>query len=240
MKTQTRSKSPAICLVLIAQFFMLVLCSIAQTTTAQLYTLLSGSQLTDDCPICDRIPIVVPLTGTFGLRRLDQNPISTSYELTNVSFTAGTTSSPQYQVWGTGIYQVGGEVAVSQQLFLNVAISNGVTAVNALCVSSNTPVTQPWPKIEIQVDQTNGTPAKVYHLALVAVPVPRIGSIVPDTKTGNVRLDWEATGATLQLERAKDVMGPYSAVTPISTNASFIDIGVLTNSPRFFYRLQAF
>lgn len=233
-------RDPVLARFLSAQFLLLALCSVAQTTTTQLYKLLSGSQLTDDCPICDRIPIVVPLSGTFGLRRLDQNPILTRYELTNVSFTAGTTSSPQYQVLGSGTYEVGGEVAVYQQLFLNVAISNGVNAVNALCVSTNTPVTQLWPKIEVQVDQTNGTPAKVYHLALIAVPVPKIGSIVPDGQTGNVQLDWEATGANLQLERATDVLGPYSAVTPITTNASFIDIGVLTNSPRFFYRLQPF
>ena len=240
MKTQMRSKLPAVCLILIAQFFMLVLCSVAQTKTTQLYTLLSGSQLTDDCPICDRIPIVVPLSGTFDLLVSFQNPISTIYELTNVSFTAGTTSAPQYQMMGSGVYEVVGEVALSQQLFLNVVISNGVSGVNALCVSTNTPVTQPWPKIEIQVDQTNGTPAKVYHLALIAVPVPKIGSIVVDSQTGNVQLDWEATGGMLQLQRATDVLGPYSPITPITTNVTFTDVGVLTNSPHSFYRLQPF
>jgi hypothetical protein len=219
---------------------MLASFGIAQTPTARLYTLVSGSQLTDDCPICDRIPIVVPLTGTFGLRISFQNPISTLYELTNISFSAGTTSGPQYQVLGSGVYQTVGEVALSQQLFLNVAISNGISSVNALCASTNGPVTQPWPKIEIQVDQTNGTPAKVYHLALIAVPVPQISSIVTDRQTGNVRIDWEASGGMLQLQRATDVLGPYSPVTPITTNVTFTDVGVLTNSPHLFYRLQPF
>jgi len=219
---------------------MLSWCAVAQTATPQLYTLLSGSQLTDDCPICDRIPIVVPLAGTFGLRMLDQNPLVTRYELLNILFSTSVTSGPQYQVVGTGVYQVGGEVAVSQQLFLNTIISNSFAGANALCESSNVPVTQPWPKIQIQVDQTNGTAAQVYHLALVAVPVPSVRSIVVDHQTSDVRLEWDASGSILQLERAPDVGGPYSALTPISTNSSFTDSGVLTNSQRFFYRLRPF
>ena len=35
------------------------------------YQLLEGSTFTDDCPICDRIPIVVPMRGTFQLRLLE-------------------------------------------------------------------------------------------------------------------------------------------------------------------------
>src|SRR5690349_19078165 len=94
-------KDPVLAL-LSTQLLLLATCGVAQTPTAQLYTLLSGSQLTDDCTICDRIPIVVPLTGTFDLRVTFQNPISTLYELTNISFSAGTTSGPQYQVLGSG------------------------------------------------------------------------------------------------------------------------------------------
>jgi len=212
----------------------------AQTPSVQPYVLLSGSKLADSCPICGRPSIIVPLTGTFGLQLLDQNPLLTRYELTNILFHTGATSGLPYQVLGGGVYQVGGEVAVTQELFLNAEISNGSTIVNAMCVSTNGAVIQPWPKIQVQVDQTNGTAAQVYNLTLVAVPAPQVRSIRPDLQTDSVLLQWDENGSKFQLERAPNVAGPYSAVTPITTNSSFIDMGVLTNSARFFYRLQTF
>jgi hypothetical protein len=211
---------------------------VAQAPPARIYTLISGSQLIDDCPICGRIPIVAPLAGTFGLQLLDQSPLATRYDLLNISFHA--TSGPPYQVSGAGVYQVGGEVAVTQELFLNTEISNGFTSVNALCMSTTGAVTQPWPKIQVQVDQTNGTPARVFHLTLIAVPAPQVRSITADIHTGDLLLEWEATGGNFQVERASSVGGLYSAVTPITTNASFMDVGALTNSAQFFYRLRPF
>ncbi len=206
-------------------------------TNSQPYTLISGSQLTDDCPICDHLPIVLPLTGTFTLSLVDQNPLFSRYELQNIAFAAGAKPGPQYAVSGKGIYQVGGEVAYLQDLFLDVVVNNGFTTTEALCVNSDGTVLQTWPKIQINVDQTNGTPAQIYRFALLAVPTPVIGSCVADPRTGNLHLEWPATGDLYQLERATNVFGPYSAITTISTNSSFTDVGVLTNSPRFFYRL---
>jgi hypothetical protein len=219
---------------------MITSSGVAQPAAVTTYTLLSGSKLTDECPICARAPIVVPLTGTFGLQMLDQSPLATRYALTNISFRSGATSGPQYEVTGTGVYEVGGEVAPMQQLFMNTEISNGTTTANALLASTNGPVVQPWPKIQIQVKQTNSTPAQQYSLALLAVPAPHINAIVPDPKTGNVLFEWEANGGSFQLERASNVLGSYSAVTPITTNLSFTDLGVLTNSTQFFYRLRPF
>lgn len=213
---------------------------LAQNPTVQTYVLLSGSQLIDDCPICDRIPIVVPLAGNFGLELLDQSPLLTRYALTNIAFGAATTSGPPYQVIGSGVYQVGGEVAVSQELFLNAEISNSVASVNALCLSTNGAVSQPWPRIQIQADQTNGTITQVYHLTLVAVPAPEIRSITLDFGTGDVRLAWDDTGGAFQVQRAPELASTYFAVTKITTNSTFTDAGALTNSAQYFYRLRPF
>src|SRR5215510_3427858 len=38
------------------------------------YTLVNGSQLTEDCPVCDRITLPVPMRGTFQLRFLGEGP----------------------------------------------------------------------------------------------------------------------------------------------------------------------
>jgi hypothetical protein len=78
----------------------------------RIYTLISGSQLTDDCPICDRMPIVVHMTGTFRLHFLGQGPLFTRYEIQDISFHAGGNGGAEYWVSGLGTYQVGGEVAV--------------------------------------------------------------------------------------------------------------------------------
>lgn len=213
--------------------------SVAQATNEQFYTLISGSQLLDDCPICARPTIVVPMAGTFGLRVIDQNPLNTTYEVFGVSFHAGATPGPEYQVMGSGTYQTGGEVATGQDMYLDVTINNGYASTEAQCVNTNRTVSQPWPGIQISLNQTNGTPGQVYYLTLVAIPIPKLRLFPPDSK-GNVSLEWDANGGSFEVERAPSVTGPYSAVSPITTNFSFTDFGVMTNFPRVFYRLRQF
>jgi hypothetical protein len=212
----------------------------AQTNSPQKYTLLSGSELTDDCPICGRPTIIVPMTGTFELHLLGQNPLFARFELLNISFHAGTNPGPEYKVVGSGIYQVGGEVAFVQNLFLDVEINNGFTNTEALCANTDLGVKASWPKIQVSVDQTNGTPGQVYHLALIAVPVPAISPPVFDYSSGSVRLEWDTNSGQFQVERAPDIGGPYSAISAATTNSSFTDVGVLTNQPKAFYRLRQF
>ena len=53
------------------------------------YSLLEGSHLVDDCPPCGRPTIAQPMRGTFELRLVEENPISTRYEVERVAFTAG-------------------------------------------------------------------------------------------------------------------------------------------------------
>ena len=216
------------------------LCSLAQTPAFQPFTLVSGSELTDECPVCDRLPIVLPLAGTFELRLVDQNPLFTYYELTNLAFYAGTNPGPAYQVTGSGTYQIGGQVAVLQDMLLNLEISNGVAATKASCVNTDRFVSQPWPKLQINLEQTNGTFSQVYYLTLIAVPVPQIRLLIPETQPGDVRLEWDGHGAKFQLERATNAGGPYLPLKPQPTESPFTDVGAVTNHSQFFYRLRQF
>lgn len=138
------------------------------------YTLLQDSQLTDDCPICDRIPIVVPLRGKFELRLLEETLLFARYAVENMELVASEPSGPTYKVTGQGTYQVGGEVAVVQEMLLEVQIDNG--ADKTLCYLTNEigMVQRPWPMIKIQLHQTNGTISQVYHLELAAAPLLEI------------------------------------------------------------------
>ena len=216
------------------------ICAQAQISPPQPYTLIPGSQLTDDCLDCDRIPIVVPMTGTFNLHRLHEDTLFTHYELRDISFHAGTNPGPEYQVIGSGTYQVGGEVAVQQDMFLDLEISNSVAGTKAQCVNPDRFMAQPWPKLQIDLVQTNGTPSQVYYLSLIAVPVPTLRVMLPGDPGGDVVLDWEGNGGAFQLERATNAAGPYEPLTPEATKAPFTDAGVLTNQVQCFYRLRQF
>ena len=140
------------------------------------YTLLPGSQLVDDCPVCGRPPIVVPMQGTFQLRLIQENPLFSTYAWDAVAWTAGTAGTTTYKVVGKGTYQIGGEVGLLQDLLLEVYIDSGWT--NRLCYLTITngvhTVSRPWPLIEISVDQTNGLPQQQYHLDLLATPLREI------------------------------------------------------------------
>lgn len=225
---------------LLASVQLADLSSLAQMPTLQPYTLVSGSELTDDCPICDRIPIVLPLAGTFDLRVVDENPLFTYYELTNLAFYAGTNPGPAYQVTGSGTFQIGGEVAVLQDMFLSLEISNGVATTKALCVNPDRFVSQPSPRLQINLEQTNGTISQVYYLTLIAVPVPQLHLQIPEPQSGDVRLEWDDYGAKFQLERATNAGGPYLPLKPQPTESPFTDVGVVTNHSQMFYRLRQF
>src|ERR1035441_1557638 len=113
---------------------MLVVANLALAPTAGgqsssppwFYTLVDGSQLLDDCPICDKLSIPLPMRGTFQLRLLAQGPIYASYALENISFQAGSPGGIIYQATGQGLYEFGGEVANLQSLSLTLLIDDGV------------------------------------------------------------------------------------------------------------------
>lgn len=207
------------------------------TADTRVYTLLPGSQLTDDCGICDRIPIVVPMTGTFRLRFLDETPLLTRYQILDAAFHAGTKGGPDYWVGGSGAYQAGGEVAVSQDLFLDAGIDNGVETTRALCANPDRAVTQIWPRIQASLLQTNGTDYKVYSLALLAQSALQLRALLPEPKTRSVTLQWEGAGRPVQVERATRIEGPYEPLSSITTAETFTDTGALTNRT-LFYRLR--
>src|SRR5437773_5639304 len=142
----------------------------AQTNRTWQYTLLPDSSLTDDCD-CGRPTISLSMKGGFRLRLLQENPLFSSYALENISFIAGSTSGPNYRISGQGSYQVGGEVTVRQQMFLEVYIDDGRS--NRLCYFTNSmsTVDRLWPMLHISLGQTNGTLLQTYSLELDAAPM---------------------------------------------------------------------
>jgi len=138
------------------------------------YSLLPGSQLQDECLICGRPPILVSLRGTFHLRLLQANPLFSTYAVEDLSFDAGSPPGATYKVRGKGIYHVGGEVGLLQDMFLEVQIDDGRT--NQLCYFTNAVSTMDrlWPMIHLTLDQTNGTELQTFELQLNAAPLRQI------------------------------------------------------------------
>jgi len=135
---------------------------------AKRYLLLNDSYLIDECQ-CGRPTIQAALRGTFDLRLVESSVLSSRYWVENIQFTANT--SPPSTVTGRGTFQIGGEIAVIQQMALSVDIADG-SSITA-CEMKATPGTpgRSFPMMSITVKQTNGTELQTFSLILTAAPV---------------------------------------------------------------------
>lgn len=139
--------------------------------TVASYSLLPDSYLLDECPPCARPSIRQPLRGKFDLRLVEENPLFSRYAVEELVLTAGSAGGRFYKITGQGTYTVGGEVALIQNLELQLWIDDGQT--NRLCVLTNaTPqVSRLWPILAATVVQTNGTFTQVYEMNWLAAPL---------------------------------------------------------------------
>lgn len=144
------------------------------TPPAWKYALLEGSQLTDDCSNCDRIPIVLPMRGSFQLREIEEGPLFSRFALQNISFTAGDPQGRFYKITGHGTYRVGGEVAVLQEMVLELLIDDGLTSTLCYLTNELASVQRHWPMISIHLNQTNGTATKLYRIDIATAPLQEL------------------------------------------------------------------
>jgi hypothetical protein len=159
----------------------LLLCAFSSSVPGQtlpkdraVYTLIQGSSLLDDCPVCDRVSVPLPMRGSFELRLTSQGPLFINYAVENLALTAGQSGGRTYRVSGRGTYRIGGEIATQQDLELEAFIDDGTT--NILCEFTNTMagVSRLWPMLQAGAAQTNGTLQKQYSLTLDAAPFREI------------------------------------------------------------------
>jgi hypothetical protein len=135
------------------------------------YQLLHDSYLIDDCLICGRPTVQVPMHGSFGLRLIEENVLSARYAVEDIQFH---TVDQRYQVKGSGTFEIGGEVAVTFRMTLQVTIDDGFT--NKVCYFTNSLSTmaRTWPMMDITLGQTNGTFSQVFTLRIAAAPLREI------------------------------------------------------------------
>ena len=146
----------------------------AQVTSRVTYTLLEGSYFVDDCLICGRPTIQLPMGGTFDLLLQQDTPPYTQYAIRNLDFTAGVGTSLQKCITGDGTYTRFEEFAILQDMTLATQVRDTWTNRAAYFTNNSRIVQQPFPLIQADLTETNGTLLQTFSMHLLAAPVREI------------------------------------------------------------------
>ncbi|HAK95750.1 MAG TPA: hypothetical protein DCM87_12330 [Planctomycetes bacterium] len=134
----------------------------------QTYELAKGSELVDECVICNGPTIPVPITGTFLLGELAGGVgLYYDYVVGKIDFKSADAERP-YAVGGGGFYRQGGEVAITQWMALVVTV-NDTTGIPLDSGFVAVPVQ--FPAIDITLTHVDPPdPLHVYSLRILAKP----------------------------------------------------------------------
>src|SRR2546428_8784176 len=146
----------------------------AQVTNGVRYTLLQGSYFIDECLICRRPTIEQPLRGTFDLVLQQDTAPYINYAVQNINFVAGQGSTLERHITGDGTYVRFEEFAILQDMDLAVQIKDSYTNQPAFFTNDSRNVDQPFPLIQVDLKQTNGTWLQTFSMHLLAAPVREI------------------------------------------------------------------
>ncbi len=156
------------------------------SSTSWHYRLIEGSTWTDDCLICGRPTLLFPLSGEFTLVLLEETPLTTRYEIQDLQFHTGTEPDTDYHLSGSGVLEVGGEVALRQVMRLDLHIEYGGSTLDRLFTNEVTTLTRQWPMIDIPLLEVEGTPIQTFGMVLHAAPLREIWfSTVNGMTSGN-------------------------------------------------------
>jgi len=146
----------------------------AQVATRVAYTLLEGSYFVDDCLVCGRPTIQLPMRGTFELVLQQDTAPYTRYAIRNLDFTAGVDSSLQKHITGEGTYTRFEEFAILQDMTLTTQVRDTWTNRAAFFTNDTRIVQQPFPLIQADLTQANGTLLQTFSMHLLAAPAREI------------------------------------------------------------------
>lgn len=134
------------------------------------YRLVEGSMLTDECAICGRPTLLIPIRGSFTLEPVEPNPLFSNFLLRDLKFES-LIAYGLYTGRMEGTYRIGGEVAIVHQMSLLGTINATELRFDSGLVAPQTPL--PWIEIDLaQLPPLN--PLQTFSLHLVAVPWPQL------------------------------------------------------------------
>jgi hypothetical protein len=162
---------------LILGLALVLVCGMGEIRAAAVswhYRLIEGSEWVDDCPVCGRPTLSLPLRGEFTLELIEETPIGTRYEMRNVEFHTGLGTAGDLRLSGTGVFAVGGEVALRQEMRLELRIEGLGDADDRSFTNEVATVSRQWPMVDISLNDISGTPLQTYRLVLRAAPLREI------------------------------------------------------------------
>lgn len=143
------------------------------------YSLVGPSTLVVDCPLCGRPTIPEALRGGFDMRLMTSNFQGQVWAVENLAFYTGDPQYPTRRLTGGGQWRLLTPTAEppKQQMTLELEIIVEGTPPTTFTLDftndfANLPKT--FPVLNISLTDTRGSPAEVYHLALLAVPAREI------------------------------------------------------------------
>ena len=130
---------------------------------------IDGSYFIDDCIPCAKPTVPIPIGGTFLLGKVGENPLYAYYRMDEIRFGSALDSVFLY-ITGSGDYLQGGEVALVQEMNLELTVEEtGLTTTGALLASGRVPVGAVLPEIVIDLAHRNPeTDFHVFSLHLIA------------------------------------------------------------------------
>lgn len=147
------------------------------------YKLLADSWFMNDCPICNNIPIQLPMTGRFDLLPIGPGSVFDFYDVDRVSFHAD-----GYDVTARGRYQKSDPPLAGQQCMI---LDTTVNKEAGLVLESRlVPFTGHgmWPPIDIEVSEVTTSNVRVYRMRIMALPVPPIPDLDGDGDVDGIDL----------------------------------------------------
>ncbi len=218
--------------------------SAAQGTVVD-YVLLPDSRLTDDCLLCGRPSIPEPMAGHFRLQQLLVPGPFSYYNVEDFTFVSGVDGAVWHSGSGTGSYRQGGEVAVTQDMTLDLAVTN-ITTVSQAHFTNGTPgVIQTFPNLQLRLIQSDGTFTHELSIDLHAEPVVNVPLHLLRADAAGVVLAWPASYGPGTVFRATQ-LGPvpdwqetqpkvtqvgdeYQATLPASEAAGFFWLHLISD-----------
>jgi hypothetical protein len=128
-----------------------LVCATAEASVV--YRLSRGSTYQEGCiaPCMCPVSMVGKIKGTFKLVQLTPTPLFTRYRVAKISWAVvNPNGEVVHMIRGHGIYQLGGEIALMQQLILDLSIDG---ADPVFFDSGLVPVESAFPNISISVDR---------------------------------------------------------------------------------------
>lgn len=134
------------------------------------HRLLEGSVFIDDCPPCGRPIVPLRLRGTFDLLLDREDPLFRYYRLTNIDWITSTWGEAPIRITGQGSWVVGGEVAWTQRVMLDVECWMGTNRIRRHFTNDSPVALRALPNLGSDLTAVESTWTQVFRLSLRSAP----------------------------------------------------------------------